>query len=137
MIQEILIIGLIMFVVDFVYLSSISDYFNRQIKAVQGSKIEIDVIAGALCYFALVYGLYYFVVQHMDIRNIKSIQSPQLRKHIIDAVILGWVIYAVYELTTKAIIKNWKWQTVFMDTIWGGILFGLTTFGYYLIRRSL
>jgi len=24
-----------------------------------------------------------------------------------------------------------------MDTIWGGILFGLTTFGYYLIRRSL
>ena len=27
--------------------------------------------------------------------------------------------------TNKAIITNWKWETVILDTIWGGVLFSL------------
>jgi uncharacterized membrane protein len=42
-------------------------------------------------------------------------------------MILGFVIYGVYETTTYALLKKWKLQTVMIDTLWGGILFGLTT----------
>jgi uncharacterized membrane protein len=131
--KDILIIGILMFLIDFAYLSAISNHFNRQIKMVQNSKIEVDMVAGALCYIALVFGLYYFIIRHMNVESIKSIYSPVMRKHIIEATILGWVIYAVYELTTKALIKNWMWSTVVMDTLWGGLLFGLTTASYYAI----
>lgn len=131
--NDILIISASMFLIDFVYLSTISKHFNKQIKMVQNSKIEIDMVAAALCYIVLVAGLYYFVIQHMNVGAIKSIHSPVMRKHILDAMILGWIIYAVYELTTKAIIKKWMWSTVLMDTLWGGILFGLTTASYYAI----
>jgi len=40
---------------------------------------------------------------------------------------LGIVIYAVFELTNLALFKNWHILSVLIDTLWGGILFGLTT----------
>ena len=42
-------------------------------------------------------------------------------------------IYGVYELTTMGLLKEWKWLTVIIDTIWGGILFASTIY----ITRSL
>jgi len=51
----------------------------------------------------------------------------------LDAFLLGLTIYAVYELTSMALLKKWSWLTVIMDTTWGGILFGLTTYLVYLI----
>ena len=50
-----------------------------------------------------------------------------------DASILGWVIYGVYESTNLAVFKKWDLKTVLVDGIWGGILFGLTTYIYLLI----
>ena len=37
----------------------------------------------------------------------------------------------VYETTNKAIFNKWTWSTVLIDGLWGGILFGLTTFLTY------
>jgi uncharacterized membrane protein len=42
-------------------------------------------------------------------------------------MLFGLVIYATYELTNMALLKNWSWITVILDTAWGSILFGLTT----------
>jgi uncharacterized membrane protein len=39
----------------------------------------------------------------------------------------------VYESTNYAILKDWKIQTLLMDGLWGGILFGLTTYIYLLV----
>jgi uncharacterized membrane protein len=46
---------------------------------------------------------------------------------------LGMVIYGVYETTTYAILQKWRLETVVKDTLWGGILFYLTTFLTYKI----
>ena len=47
------------------------------------------------------------------------------------AFLLGLVIYGVYEGTNYAIIDGWKPWAVALDTIWGGILFALTTWILY------
>ncbi len=47
---------------------------------------------------------------------------------ILKAFILGLCIYAVYEMTNYALITDWHIKTVLIDTLWGGILFALTTF---------
>ena len=51
-----------------------------------------------------------------------------------DAAILGWVIYMVFESTNYAIFKKWKMETILLDGIWGGILFGLTAYIFLLIN---
>jgi len=58
-------------------------------------------------------------------------------KSIQDAFLLGIIEYGVYELTTKSLLKNWNYKTVIIDTLWGGILFSLTTYiTYHIIGNN-
>ena len=115
--------AIIFVVLDGIYLNSIKEYFNKQIKAVQGSDIQINIIATGLTYIFLIFGLNYLIIQKN--RSIK------------DASILGLVIYATYEFTNLALFKNWSWLTVIMDTTWGAVLFALTTAIVYKIKNML
>jgi len=120
---EILLISIILVVIDSSYLYSMKNFFNNQIKHVQGTDIQINIYAAILCYIALVYGLYYFIIKD--------------KRPLIDAFIFGIVVYAVYELTTMALLKNWSWKTVALDTLWGGILFTITTYLVYAIKKYM
>ena len=115
---KLLISAIIFVVLDSIYLNLIKDYFVKQINLVQGSPIKIDFLAILLCYIFLIFGINYFIIQPN-----RSIQ---------DAFILGIIIYGVYETTNKALLTKWSWLTVIMDTLWGGILFALTT---YIIKK--
>ncbi len=44
------------------------------------------------------------------------------------------VIYGVYETTNYALLKNWSILTVFIDTLWGGLLFAFTTYIINMLR---
>jgi len=108
-----LLTALLLIIIDYFYLSAFSSYFNKQVSLVQGSSITMDFNAAILCYLALILGLYHFIIKP--------------RRSVMDAFILGFVIYTVFETTNKAILKNWSWTSVLIDSIWGGILFALTT----------
>lgn len=99
--------------IDSAYLISMKGYFDEQIKQIQGSGIQMNLYAAILCYISLVFGLYYFIIKD--------------KKPLYQAFLLGLVIYSVYEFTTWALLKNWKMQTVIIDSLWGAILFTLTT----------
>lgn len=114
---RILIVAVLLVAVDYVYLSSISDYFNKQIRAIQNASIKLDIVATAVCYAVLIFGIYYFIIRE--------------KRSALDAFFLGAVIYMVYETTNKAILKDWTWTSVAIDGIWGGILFALVTFLSY------
>ena len=118
---ELLLISIILVVVDASYLYSMKHFFNSQIKLIQGTDIKMNIYAAILCYIALVYGLYYFIIKD--------------KRPLTDAFIFGIVIYAVYELTTKALLQKWSWSTVVLDTLWGGILFEITAFIYKSIFK--
>jgi uncharacterized membrane protein len=126
LVKEIVVIAVLMLAIDFLYLSSIGGFFNKQIKQVQGSDLKMNYLGGIICYPLLILGLYYFII-----KNRKNYKTKG--KMILDAMILGWVIYGVYESTNYAILKNWNWQTVLVDGVWGGILFGITTYLYLLL----
>jgi uncharacterized membrane protein len=101
-------------IIDSVYLKFMKDYFQKQVIKVQGSPIKMNFLGAALCYIFLIAGINYFIIQPK-----KSVQ---------DAFLLGLVIYGVYETTNYAIFKNWSIISVIVDTLWGGILFALTTY---------
>lgn len=108
---------------DFSFLYLMSSMFNKQIIAVQGSPIVFNMYAAILSYIALFFGIYYFIIRE--------------KKSILDAFLLGIVIYAVYETTTLTLLKNWTYKTAIIDTMWGGSLFALTTFIVYSLKKLI
>ncbi len=120
MIKDFLIISFLFIVIDSIYLSISSKYFKNQIKIIQKSQLELNKISTIICYIILTLGITYFI----KIKNLS----------IIDTGILGFFIYSVFETTNKALFKKWKWLTVLMDSIWGGILFSLVAFIYKKIN---
>lgn len=79
-----------------------------------------------IVYVALILGLLLFVIP-------KAQGSPL--NALIFGAIFGFVCYAVYDFTNLAVLANWSWKMSIIDTIWGMILCGLTSFITVLIAR--
>lgn len=118
MLEKFIISGITMVCVDYIYLSSIQNMFNKMIKRIQNKDIKMKYSGAILCYIFLVLGLNYFILQN---------NKFNYKEKLIGSFILGIVIYGVYETTNYALINNWDFNLVLIDTIWGGILFLLTT----------
>ena len=108
--------------IDFIYLNLMKDYFNNQIKSVQGSQMNVNIFGAVLCYIFLIVGINYFIIKP--------------KKSVSEAFLLGIVIYGVYETTNYALFKNWSILTVIIDTLWGGILFASTTYIVNMLRGN-
>lgn len=113
--------GIVMLLLDAIYLTTFTNFFNQIVQSIQGSKIQFRLSGAIACYILLIAGLHYFII------------AP--KKSIKDAFLLGIVIYGVYETTTYTLFKNWSAKAVFLDTLWGGILFALTTAMTYRFVR--
>jgi uncharacterized membrane protein len=114
--KDFLIIFVLMILTDLFYLKTTSKYFEKQIFLIQKTPMTLDLISALFCYLFLSFGLYYFIINS--------------NKSLIDAFLLGLVIYGVFDTTNKALFSKWKWITVLFDTLWGGVLFLLTTYIY-------
>jgi len=119
-ITEILLLSVIVLVLDFGFLISMKKYFNNQVRIIQGSDMKMNILAAVLCYVVIIGCIYKFIIT--------------TNASVLDAAFLGWSIYLIYELTNKALFANWSWKTVLIDGVWGGILFGIST---YIIRKIL
>ena len=99
--------------IDFAYLTVIKGHFARQIAAVQGSPMVVNVSAAIATYVFLIFGLNYFIIRP--------------GRSAWDAFLLGLVVYGVYDFTNLALLSKWQLFTAVTDTLWGGALFYLTT----------
>jgi uncharacterized membrane protein len=124
MFNFLMLISAIVFVtIDSVYLTVMKNFFQRQIQNVQGSDLKMNLLGAALCYVFLIVGINYFIIKP--------------KKSINEAFLLGLVIYGVYETTNYALFKNWSLATVFIDTLWGGVLFASTTYIVNILRQFI
>jgi uncharacterized membrane protein len=128
MLTDIIALSVIVLALDSVFLYTIRDYFKDQIAIVQKSPMRLDMPGAILCYVLIIAGIYYFIARHIS-------ASSQISEHAQTAFILGVFVYGVYELASKALLRNWKWTTVAMDTIWGGTMFALSTFAYHYYKK--
>ena len=121
--KEIFVTAVVYLTIDIFYINSKTDYFNRYFTKVQGKPLVFRKSAAFFSYLILVAGLYFFVVKD--------------RKNIIYAFLLGLFVYGVYDLTNYATLANWTLEFVVKDTLWGGILFALSTFIIYEIIKRI
>jgi uncharacterized membrane protein len=114
-----LLTAIVFVVLDGIYLNLIKGYFNKQVKSIQGSPIQFNLIYVAITYVFLIFGINYFIIKKK--RSVK------------EAALLGLTIYGVYEFTNISLFKNWSILTAIIDTVWGTTLFALTTAIVYAI----
>lgn len=105
--------AIIFILLDGIYLYLVKGYFNQQVKKIQDSPIQINIIYVAITYVFLIFGLIYFIIQK--------------HKSVKEAAIFGLVVYGVFEFTSISLFKNWSFLTVLLDTTWGTVLCALTT----------
>ena len=115
--REIIISTITLLVLDGIYLYSNLRAFENQVINVQRVVLKARPVGAIICYLALIFGLNYFIIS----KN----RSP------LDAFLLGLVIYAVYDSTNYTIFKQWSPMLAVTDSLWGGILFAITTYITY------
>ena len=120
-IPSIAVVLVTMITLDAIYLNAFRGFYNHQVLLVQGGDIQFKLLPAVLTYVSLVFGLFYFIIRE--------------KKSIKDAFLLGLVIYSVFELTNKTIFNKWKMTSVIIDTLWGGVLFAITTWATYRICK--
>jgi uncharacterized membrane protein len=114
-----LIILTLVLLLDFCYLSLIQNTMLKTIKKIQNKPLKINWMYLILCYLIISFVIYYFVIKE--------------RKGILYSFILGFCIYGIYETTNMTIFTNWNKNIVYIDTLWGGILFSLVNYIYKYI----
>jgi len=114
-----IITGIVLIILDFIYLTTFRGFFNNMVQSIQGTKIKFKFTGAIICYLLIIYGLNYFIID--------------TKKSFKDAFILGIFVYGVYETTSYTILDKWSMKAVMLDTLWGGILFSLTTSIVYSI----
>ena len=128
LVKKVLLASVFMGLLDMFYLGTTKDSWNRLLVKIQGSELKVRPVSTFLVYVSMLFGLTMFVLK--DFKKNDSLKNAVFR-----AGMLGFVIFSVYELTNYAIITNWEIKYVVMDSIWGTILFSLTTlFTLYTLR---
>jgi uncharacterized membrane protein len=113
LIKRVTISTVILLLLDFIYLSYNRHEMEMQVVNIQRVVMQLKMVPTVMCYLLLIGGLNYFILN----RN----------RPIHEAVLLGIIIYGVFDTTNLAMFKKYKWNIALMDTLWGGALFGLTT----------
>lgn len=101
-----------------VALDSAFMFFNKKRFETTIINVQRVIVVPKYVAFVVVYLLMISVLFWFILRNHRPIW---------EAVFLGAAINGIYEGTNYGIFKNWNQQLVMLDTLWGGILYGLTT----------
>ncbi len=117
--RNFLIVLAVLFFLDLFYLMIIKSTFKYQVHIVQGVPLSVNYIAFILVYLLMALLFYMLFIDSCNM-------SILVKDRYLYMFLVGILIYGVYELTNKALFSRWSWKIVFMDTIWGGLLFMLT-----------
>ncbi len=91
---------------------------------------NIGIITGIICYLLLTFGIYYFIVSP-EINN-----NTRYDKVFIKGLLLGLVVYGIYNTTNKATINNYSTLVTIVDTMWGTLLMGIISIlSFYIIKK--
>ena len=110
-----------MLMLDTGWLNLIKGPFLNMISKIQKQKINIKFLPLVLCYIILISAHYYFIIHR--------------KACLLDSFMLGFFIYATYELTNYTVFNSWNPYIAFADTLWGGFLFLLTYIIYIYINK--
>lgn len=112
--KDILIPSSVLLIIDMMYIYLNRENLRNLVVGIQKTEVTINYFSGVLAYIIIIWGYYYFITRpNADITT---------------AIYLGVFVYGTYTLTNLTFLKNWKTEIAVIDILWGGFLFGATTY---------
>jgi uncharacterized membrane protein len=87
-------------------------------------------IPAALFYLGYVVGVLWFV-------SLPALRASDPMAALTGGIALGLMAYGTYEFTNYATLKDWSFEQVAVDTIWGGLLTGFSAWAGVMITRAI
>jgi uncharacterized membrane protein len=122
MLKQVLISAVTMLILDGLWLGVIANrfYFNnlRPLVRAKGDSFDVNYVAAGVVYVLMVLGFMLFIAP--------SLQKWNFGETVLNAALLGLVIYGVYDFTNLATLRDWSVLVTFVDLLWGSFLFATT-----------
>ena len=117
-----------MFMVDLIWLSQIAEpLYKAGIGHLMAEKPTL--IYAALFYLMYIFGIFWFAV--------KSNINNSIKSAFINGIIFGFFVYASYDLTNLALLKDWPLKLSIIDITWGVLLSGsMAAFGQFIFNKT-
>lgn len=116
-IKKILLIIVLLIVIDVPMLAFFNwDMYQSNLKGINNGELELSglkIVSAIICYLIMGFGIYYFSVKEKNLMN---------------ALILGFVVYGVYNTTNFATMNKYSLKVSIIDTLWGTVLFTLVSY---------
>jgi uncharacterized membrane protein len=130
MFAKLYIVALPIFVVlDMIWFAFVAkNLFYKQIGFIM--RPEINWMAAILVYLLLIAGLVLFVIM-------PAIEKRSWQHALLYGALFGLVIYATYDLTNMAVLKDWPMLLSLVDMSWGTILTALVSTASYFIAVAI
>ena len=114
----------IFFIIDMLWLGVIAkSIYNKYLGYLMAETVKWP--SAILFYLLFILGLVFFAIN-------PALEAGSFRKAVCLGALFGFFAYMTYELTNHAIIRDWPWQIVIIDIVWGIVLGGLVSgLAYY------
>ena len=124
-----LITAVIFFVIDAIGLRlMIKPVFERHVAHLFADPFRVG--PAALFYLGYVAGVLWFV-------SVPAINHGNPVTALIGGALLGLLAYGTYEFTNYATLRDWSPTQVVVDTLWGGLLTGVSAWAGVLAIRAV
>ena len=83
-------------------------------------------------------GIFYlaYVAGLVVVVSLPALRDADPSRALLYGAIVGAMAYGTYEFTSMSIMKDWSWQMVATDTIWGTVLTGISAWaGVWAVLR--
>ncbi len=101
--------------IDMIWIIGFSNLHKDQVHAIQKSPLQLDLIPAVLFYILATIGYVVFI------------KHAKTNKFYLGCM-LGLLMYGSFDLTNKAIFRDYTWKYAILDMTWGTLLFGMTSF---------
>jgi uncharacterized membrane protein len=124
--------GIISFMVlDYIFLAQIAKNFYltklaSHITVKDGSLVPY-LPAVPLVYIVAVLGIWVFILSKVT----------TLSQAFLYGALMGFVMYAFYDFTNLATLKDYPWSLTIVDIIWGTFLVGIVTSIMFLVKNAI
>lgn len=122
-----IIILVLLLVIDIPMITKInSKMYQTQLNRINKDSKEGShkLLSALICYLLLALAIYIFIVLPEKEKSIKSSHFDIIKK----GMLLGFIIYGVYNSTNRATINEFGTKESIIDTLWGSILIGFISF---------
>lgn len=118
--------ALTMLLLDAGWLTFRNSYHQRLFRDIQGSPLTVRILPALLIYILLPSAVYLGALK----------DATSLKDAVIKSAVIGFILYAFYDLTNYATLRGWTLGMTVIDSTWGTLLCAIGgAVGYVLSRK--